>query len=176
MLIRMDAASPTSRDILKYYFERNSHQRVETRGRGVLSNTLSRGSRGILLKFIAGQWIDWVDELEQFRFLWIWEFEFFFCNAILKNVFEAGNQKQEYIYIFLTNNEIKGRRESDFEIKISKRKWKVRDHSSNIVIVALNNVFFRGDIFSEPNYTLRRIKLFFWVSTPLEHNFICRLP
>lgn len=55
MLIRMDAASPTSKGYIEILFRTLSHQRVETRGRGVLSNTLSRGSRGILLKFIAGQ-------------------------------------------------------------------------------------------------------------------------
>lgn len=63
--------------------------------------------------------------------------------------------KNRNICIFLTM-----RREIRLEIKISKRESKVRERSSNISWHW--TIYPRGDIFSiEPNYMLRRIKLFF---------------
>lgn len=63
--------------------------------------------------------------------------------------------KNRNICIFLTM-----RREIRLEIKISKRESKVRERSSNISWHW--TIYSRGDIFSiEPNYMLRRIKLFF---------------
>lgn len=85
--------------------------------------------------------------MEKRLFIWIRE-EFW-------RMYSKQKIKNRNICIFLTM-----RREIRLEIKISKRESKVRERSSNISWHW--TIYPRGDIFSiEPNYMLRRIKLFF---------------